>query len=50
MFTILCITSQTDRRDDKFFGTILMGMFFISVKFATSLLASLVGGGGGGGL
>ena len=36
---------QTDRQTDKFFDTIhgVCG-FFLSVKFATSLLASLAGG------
>ena len=36
---------ETDRQTDKFFDTIYGGMLiFLSVKFATSLLASLAGG------
>ena len=35
---------QTNRQTDKFFDTIYGGMFFfLSVKFATFLLASLAG-------
>ena len=36
---------QTDRQTDKFFDTINMDVWiFLSVKFATSLLALLTGG------
>ena len=40
-------STVTDRQSDELFDTIYMGIqIFLPVKFATSLLTSLVGGGG----